>query len=133
MGGRLVGRIMLIDDHYAMGVIFRTLLEALGCDIAKFDFCQDVDSAVTRLQTDPHYQIIFLDHSVPPTYHFRKSLDLLRNVDPRTQIVLISGLIPSDFGTNEMDSRIVSCMDKDQLSAKSLHNLLTSLEVPLAS
>lgn len=123
----------MIDDHYAMGVIFRTMLEAMGWNMSDFDFCQDVDTAVATIQTNSHYQLIFLDHSVPPTYDFRKSLDLMKDVDPFTQIVLISGLIPSDFGSEEMDSRIVCCMDKDQLSAKSLHSLLTSLEVPLAS
>ena len=50
-----------------------------------------------------------------------------------TPIVLLSGMIPQDFGTDAVDARIAHCMEKDDLSAKSLFALLKSLGVPLAS
>lgn len=118
---------MLIDDHFSMGVIFRTMLIAMGCDPGDFDFCQDVESAVSALQSRPPYQIIFLDHFVPPTYHFRESLAMLKALDEQTSIVLLSGEIPEDFGAESVDSRIQACLEKDMLSAERLYSLLKSM------
>tara|TARA_Y100000052_G_scaffold23202_1_gene24582 strand:+ start:2378 stop:2764 length:387 start_codon:yes stop_codon:yes gene_type:complete len=126
-------RILLIDDHSSMGVIFKTLLTAMGCAPSNFVFCQDVESARENLRESPAYDLIFLDHFVPPTYDFRDSLVLLSGVDAGTPIVLLSGTIPEDFGTHAIDARISRCLHKDDISVRNLHHLLTELDVPLAS
>ncbi|MDF1680339.1 response regulator [Ponticaulis sp.] len=124
---------MLIDDHSAMGMIFRTMLGAMGQAPADFEFCQDVDEAVTRIENNPPYDVIFLDNIVPPTFEFRGSLEMMKALDKTTNVVLLSAEIPNDFGDETIDSRIAACMEKDALSARSLHELLMSFETPMAS
>ena len=124
---------MLIDDHFAMGVIFKTMLTAMGYAPADFDFCLDVEAALINLEKNEPYNIIFLDHIVPPTFHFRQSLALLEKLNPETRIILFSGEIPADFGSDAVDKRISACLEKDELSAENLYSLLKSHDVPLAS
>lgn len=124
---------MLIDDHPAMGIIFKTMLTAMGYGPADFDYCKDVESAVESLQANPPYNIIFLDNIVPPAFEFRGSLALMDSIDDTTRIVLLSGQIPDDFGSEAIDARVDICMEKDTLSAKSLHSVLTSFDTQLAS
>ena len=124
---------MLIDDHSAMGMIFRTMLGAMGQAPADFEFCQDVDDAVTRIENNAPYDVIFLDNIVPPAFEFRGSLEMMKALDKTTNVVLLSGEIPDDFGSETIDARIAACMEKDSLSARSLHELLMSFEAPMAS
>lgn len=124
---------MLIDDHSAMGMIFKTMLGAMGQAPLDFEFCQDVDDAVVRLQNNPPYDVIFLDNIVPPTFEFRGSLAMMKALDESTRVVLLSGEIPNDFGSETIDARIAACMEKDALSPQSLHELLMSFEAPMAS
>lgn len=128
-----MSRILLIDDHSAMGMIFRTMLGAMGQAPADFEFCQDVDDAVVRIENNPPYDVIFLDNIVPPAFEFRGSLAMMDALDKNTRIVLLSGEIPNDFGKERIDARIAACMEKDALSARSLHELLMSFEAPMAS
>lgn len=124
---------MLIDDHAAMGVIFKTILTAMGCAPSDFDFVQDIDTAVEHLEAKAPYEIIFLDNIVPPTYHFRESLSMMRNLDDQTAIVLMSGEIPADFGTDPKDARINACLEKDDLSPARILALLNEFNVRLTS
>ena len=57
-------------------------------------------------------------------------LDIL---DAKTPVVLISGEIPDDFGSVEIDTRVKACIEKDDLSAERLYKLLSSFDLPLAS
>ena len=124
---------MLIDDHLSMGMVFKIMLTTLGCDPKSFDFCQDVDSATELLKQNPAYQIIFLDHSVPPTYHFRESLIVMDNLNDTTPVILFSGLIPQDFGSQPIDARINQCLEKDHLSPGSLYAILKEHGVRLGA
>ncbi len=116
-----------------MGMIFRTMLGAMGQAPADFEFCQDVDDAVTCIENNPPYDVIFLDNIVPPAFEFRGSLAMMDALDKTTRVVLLSGEIPNDFGSETIDARIAACMEKDALSARSLHELLMSFKVPMAS
>ncbi len=116
-----------------MGMIFRTMLGAMGQAPADFEFCQDVDDAVVHIENNPPYDIIFLDNIVPPAFEFRGSLEMMKTLDKSTNVVLLSGEIPDDFGSEAIDARIAACMEKDALSARSLHELLMSLQAPIAS
>lgn len=116
-----------------MGIIFKTMLTAMGYAPADFDYCKDVESAVENLQSNPPYNIIFLDNIVPPAFEFRGSLALMDSIDDTTRIVLLSGQIPDDFGSEAIDARVDICMEKDTLSAKSLHSVMTSFDTQLAS
>ncbi len=124
-----LGRLILIDDHPAIGMIISAYLKAFGWDENQIDTCQSVDEAIGFIETRNNYSAILLDHVVPPAFHFRKSLDLLSSVAENTPIILITGLLPTDFGQQPIDSRITSVLEKDNLSPTSLHQALQAIDL----
>ncbi|MBB34599.1 MAG: hypothetical protein CME88_14675 [Hirschia sp.] len=119
-----LSRILLIDDHVAVGTIISAYLTALGWEDGILDISRDVDNAVELIDSHSGYSAILLDHSVPPTYNFRDSLQLLDCTTSETPIILFTGLLPSDFGQKDIDSRITTVLEKDALSPIALQDTL---------
>lgn len=85
---RVTGRALVVDDEELVRTVAREMLERLGLEV---DVVESGSEAVARYRRDPAaVDVVFLD-MVMPGVDGRACLQQLREIDPETRVVLMTG------------------------------------------
>jgi DNA-binding NarL/FixJ family response regulator len=115
---RVSRTVLIVDDHAAFRASARTLLEDEG-----YDVIGEADSGTSALELAAALrpELVLLDVALPDL----SGLDVAeRLAETESKVVLISSRRPSDFGARLRESPAVGFISKDDLSGKSLQELL---------
>ncbi len=118
--GRVVSRVLIVDDHPGFRRFARGLLQAEGLDvIGEAGDEKSALAAVERLRPD----LVLLDVLLPGRDGFAVA-GRLRELDPTLTIVLISSRTAEELGVRLREAPVAGFVQKDDLSASALARAL---------
>ncbi len=107
--------ILVIDDHANVSKLVEAYVSKASLTEIVIDHAPNLEVALIKIdQKRPN--IVLLDNLLPPHFDFRYSIEELRTVY-NGPLVLFSGEIPHNIGSQEIDRSLTASMSKDDISS----------------
>ncbi len=94
-GGRVLQRLLVIDDHAMVREGLLQILRKLGPNVVQYE-AQDAESALLLLETEESSDLVLLDFMLPGTNGL-SLLGILRKRFPAVPVVVLTALARSRY------------------------------------